>query len=255
MRLDSPFPPERLGLLVQDRIATDYRSRAATFDAVASAIATLAAGRTGNYLAFFPSYQYLARVRERFAAAYPEAALQAQRPGMSAAEADVFLAAFQTEPARTQIGFAVLGGVFGEGIDLVGDRLTGAVVVGVGLPQVGLERELIRGFFQQRRGAGFEYAYVFPGINRVLQAGGRVIRSETDRGVVLLIDTRFGQDRYPPPLRALVASPATWATTTNWERALAEFWGDQATAHALPSADGPNNPRDQDSAREKPQNT
>jgi DNA excision repair protein ERCC-2 len=89
-----------------------------------------------------------------------------------------------------------MGGIFGEGIDLAGDRLVGAVVVGVGLPQVGFERELIRRYFDWRNGRGFDFAYLFPGMNRVLQAAGRVIRSEDDRGVVLLIDSRFRQARY-----------------------------------------------------------
>ena len=97
---------------------------------------------------------------------------------------------------RTLVGFAVMGGIFGEGIDLVGDRLIGAIIVGVGLPQLCVERDLIRDYFQVRCGAGFDYAYTFPGMNRVLQAIGRVIRSETDRGVALLIDARFAEARY-----------------------------------------------------------
>ena len=105
------------------------------------------------------------------------------------------------------VGFAVLGGVFGEGIDLVGDRLVGAVVVGVGLPQLCLERDLIREYFNQKNGLGFEFAYAYPGLNRVIQAAGRVIRSETDRGVVLLIDTRFAQ----APYRELL--PRWWTIT------------------------------------------
>jgi DNA excision repair protein ERCC-2 len=96
----------------------------------------------------------------------------------------------------TKLGFAVLGGVFGEGIDLVGDRLTGAVVVSVGMPPPTPERELIREYFEENRNAGWEFAYVFPGFNRVLQASGRVIRTEKDRGSVLLIDKRYGYSRY-----------------------------------------------------------
>lgn len=196
LRLDSPFPPAHLGLFVQDRIATNYRAREATFDAVAEAIGVFVNARLGNYLVFFPSYQYLNQVLERFRPAHPNLALQVQTPGMTAPESEAFLAAFQRQPTQTQAGFAVMGGLFGEGIDLVGDRLAGAVVVGVGLPQIGLERDLIRNFFQERRGAGFEYAYLFPGMNRVLQAAGRVIRSETDRGAVLLIDARFAEARF-----------------------------------------------------------
>jgi DNA excision repair protein ERCC-2 len=115
---------------------------------------------------------------------------------MTEAEREAFLAAFHTEHGATLVGFAVMGGVFGEAIDLVGERLIGAVIVGVGLPQLCLERNLIRDYFQQKTGSGFDYAYTFPGMNRVLQATGRVIRSETDRGVVLLLDARFAERRY-----------------------------------------------------------
>ena len=106
------------------------------------------------------------------------------------------MAAFNAPQAGTLLGFAVMGGVFGEGIDLTGDRLVGAVVVGVGMPQLCLERDLIQDYFQKTRGTGFDFAYTFPGMNRVLQAVGRVIRGETDRGVVMLVDTRFAQGRY-----------------------------------------------------------
>src|SRR5439155_7174436 len=112
-----------------------------------------------------------------------------------------------TPNLRPLVGFAVMGGIFGEGIDLIGDRLVGAVIVGVGLPQLCVERDLIRGYFQEKNGCGFEYAYVYPGLNRVIQAAGRVIRSETDRGVVLLMDRRFGQPRYQKLL------PKWWLVT------------------------------------------
>lgn len=196
MQLASPFPPERLCLLVEEGIQTDYNSRAASYTQVADSIAALAAVRTGNYLVYFPSYKYLNDVLARFRELHPTVLTLAQAPGMNDGERAQFLDAFTGEPASTQVGFAVLGGVFGEGIDLVGERLVGAVIVGVGLPQLGLERDLIRGFFEPQTGAGFAYAYLYPGMNRVLQAVGRVIRSELDRGVVLLIDARFGAARY-----------------------------------------------------------
>ena len=196
LRLASPFPPEHLALLVQDRLRTDFKSRAATSPEVVQAIAAVLEARSGNYLVYFPSYQYLQAVREQFQELYPETRLLIQQPGMSETEREEFLAAFSAEHRETLLGFAVLGGIFGEGIDLVGERLIGAIIVGVGLPQLCLERDLIRDYFQARNGAGFDYAYTFPGMNRVLQATGRVIRSETDRGAVLLIDARFGQGRY-----------------------------------------------------------
>ncbi len=196
LQLDSPFPQQNLAVLVQDRIRTQFKARAQTLLDVAQALRAATAVRAGNYLAYFPSYHYLGAVQEAFRALHPEVRLLAQRPGMSEAQREAFLAAFAAEHTETLVGFAVMGGVFGEGIDLVGERLIGAIIVGVGLPQLCAERDLIRDYFQAKTGSGFEYAYTFPGMNRVLQATGRVIRSETDRGVVLLIDTRFGEPRY-----------------------------------------------------------
>jgi DNA excision repair protein ERCC-2 len=142
---------------------------------------------------------------------------------MTESERDAFLAAFTVEHGETLVGFAVLGGIFGEGIDLVGERLIGAVIVGLGLPQLCVERDLIRDYFQQRNASGFDYAYTFPGMNRVLQAIGRVIRSETDRGVVVLIDARFNEARY----RRLF--PVWWKFvrvrhSASLEEAVGAFW-------------------------------
>jgi len=196
VRLASPFPPENLAVLMHDRIHTRLNSRAETLPDVAQAIRAVIEERRGNYIVYFPSYQYLGAVQEQFQALHPKVRLLAQRPGMSDAEREAFLDAFAAGHAETLVGFAVMGGIFGEGIDLAGERLIGAIIVGVGLPQLCLERDLIRDLFQETAGSGFDYAYTYPGMNRVLQATGRVIRSETDRGVVLLIDTRFGEPRY-----------------------------------------------------------
>lgn len=193
----SPFPRENLCLLVQDRISTLYKERANSVDHVARSIAALIQAHRGNYMVYFPSYEYLNQVRVRFELIQtPECRVLAQGSGMSEPEREAFMAAFDEPQQGTLVGFAVMGGVFGEGIDLTGDRLVGAMIVGVGMPQLCLERDLIQNFFQKTRGTGFDFAYTFPGMNRVLQAVGRVIRSETDRGVVMLVDTRFAQGRY-----------------------------------------------------------
>jgi len=196
LQLASPFPPENLAVFINDRIQTHFKGRAESLGDVVAAIGTLVQGRRGNYLVYFPSYQYLNDVLREFQAAHPTIQVLVQSPGMTESKRDSFLAAFSLEQGETLVGFAVLGGIFGEGIDLVGERLIGAVIVGVGLPQLSVERDLIRDYFQQQNSAGFEYAYTFPGMNRVLQAIGRVIRSETDHGVVLLIDARFNEVRY-----------------------------------------------------------
>jgi DNA excision repair protein ERCC-2 len=196
LQLSSPFPSQNLAVLIQDRIQTHFKGRADSLGDVVEAIGTLVQGRRGNYLVYFPSYQYLNDTLQEFQIRFPPISVLLQRPGMNESERDAFLAAFSVEHGETLVGFAVLGGIFGEGIDLVGERLIGAVIVGVGLPQLCVERNLIRDYFQQQNAAGFDYAYTFPGMNRVLQSVGRVIRSETDHGVVLLIDARFDELRY-----------------------------------------------------------
>ena len=204
LSLPSPFPAENLAVFTADRLSTYYRHRDRTRFEVAHILRCLVRPHAGNYLLFFPSYQYMRMVLEAFQSADPDVDVIVQEPGMSERQRESFLERFEADNPRTLVGFAVMGGIFGEGIDLVGTRLSAAAVVGVGLPAVGLERELIRSYFAERLEQGFEYAYMYPGINRVLQAAGRVIRSETDRGVVLLIDQRYGSDHY----RALL--PETW---------------------------------------------
>ncbi len=211
LRLPSPFPPQHLGVFVT-AAATYYRQRSRTAPVVARSIETLVTQRKGNYLVFFPSYAYLQLVQAAFDPALPGIEVICQSPEMRDAEREAFLDRFDLDNPATLVGLAVLGGVFGEGIDLVGERLCGVAVVGVGLPGVSLERELIRAYFESRGGLGFENAYLYPGINRVLQAAGRVIRSEHDRGVVVLMDQRFTSTRYaallPPAWRPMAVSRA-----------------------------------------------
>jgi len=194
--LPSPFPTERLGLFIADRISTLYRQREMTATEVTRIITTLVKQKKGNYLLYFPSYAYMLMIREAFEVESSETDIIIQTQEMSESARGEFLARFSKNNPQTLVGFAVMGGIFGEGIDLVGERLCGAVIVGVGLPGISLEKELIREHFAKRLNAGFEFAYMYPGINRVLQAAGRVIRSDKDRGVVLLIDHRFGTRRY-----------------------------------------------------------
>ena len=196
LQFHSPFPPENLAVLMHDRIRTNLNARAESLAQVVETIGALTQGQPGNYLVYFPSYQYLKAARQLFEMQHPGTTVLEQQPGMTEPQREAFLAAFAHDRADTLVGFAALGGIFGEGIDLVGERLIGVVVVGVGLPQLCAERDLIRDYFQEKLGAGFDYAYTFPGMNRVLQAAGRVIRSESDRGFVMLIDSRFAETRY-----------------------------------------------------------
>jgi DNA excision repair protein ERCC-2 len=226
----SPFPTENACLLIHNAIATKYAQRADSYDAIASAIEAVCSAHVGNYLVFFPSYAYLDEVHKLLIERLPESQLLVQNRGMTEEEREEFLDRFSTGRQDTLIGLAVMGGIFGEGIDLVGERLIGAVVVGVGVPQVCLERDLIKDYFDHQNGGGFTngmgfaYAYQYPGFNRVLQATGRVIRTETDRGIIVLLDERFTQARY----RKLY--PAHWGgyqvvkNTSEIKDKLTHFW-------------------------------
>ena len=194
IRLKSPFPRSNLGLAVRGNLSTRYRDREDTYREVVEAIYTFVTSRQGNYMVFFPSYLYMNRVYEEFVDNYPHISTLIQRGFMSEFEREEFLEAFQD--GQNLVGFAVLGGVFSEGIDLSGEKLIGAVVVGVGMPQIGFERNIIKDYFEHNLGEGFHYAYTYPGMNKVLQAVGRVIRTEEDRGVILLIDDRYLRGTY-----------------------------------------------------------
>lgn len=222
--LPSPFPPENLGLFCLPGISTRYRQREASVPAVADALAALAKGKTGNYLAFFPSYAYLQQVYEAFAARWPDIPTLVQQRSLDDAGRAEFLAQFAPHPANTLLGFAVMGGIFGEGVDLVGDRLIGCAIVGVGLPQVNPRQEMLRRYYEEQSGCGFDYAYRYPGMNKVLQAAGRVVRTPQDKGVVLLLDDRFAQPDtarlFPPHWQHIQYLPGTAALET----ALKGFW-------------------------------
>ena len=225
--LPSPFPSENMTIFVSDRVSTLYRHRQETKHEVSRVIRTLIDQKKGNYLIFFPSYEYMMMVFESFNPDDLKGEIILQTPGMSESEREAYLNCFGQNNSRTTVGLAVMGGIFGEGIDLVGERLSGAIIVGVGLPGISLERELIKDHFTKTYNAGFEYAYQYPGINRVLQAAGRVIRTDSDRGVVLLIDSRYATYRY----RSLL--PEEWKPVKvhnqlQFAEALQKFWSQTA---------------------------
>lgn len=189
LNLPSPFPKENLLLMVQPNISTKYKDRDKTYDKVASSIKSFIENKVGNYFVFFPSYAYLNSVLECFE--IDNINLIVQSKDMKEMDKNNFLNQFKSNPTITTVGFVVLGGAFSEGIDLIDDRLIGAVVVGVGLPTISFERNLIKKYYDEKEGKGYLFSYVNPGMNRVMQAVGRVIRSETDKGMILLIDDRF----------------------------------------------------------------
>jgi len=136
------------------------------------------------------------RAAAAFSAKYPRVEVLIQKKGMSREEKEAFLDAFRAEDSKMRVGFCVLGGSFSEGIDLPGSRLIGVIIVGAGMPGISNERNIMRDYYEQNQRPGFDYAYTYPGMNNVLQAAGRVIRSETDRGIVLLIDDRYATPKY-----------------------------------------------------------
>ncbi|WP_339275114.1 ATP-dependent DNA helicase [Paenibacillus sp. FSL W8-0426] len=196
LRVPSPFRPEQLDVRLMP-LSVRYKDRERSRRPIAGMLRQLAVEwPRGNLLVFFPSYPYMREVYDTFMEQPGNVDVTMQRQGMSEEERDQFLNAFQPDPERTRIGFAVQGGVFSEGVDLPGDRLNGVVVVGAGLPQIGLENNVLRDYFNETGRNGFNYAYIFPGMNKVLQAGGRLIRTEEDTGVLVLIDDRFTQEPY-----------------------------------------------------------
>jgi DNA excision repair protein ERCC-2 len=195
----SPFDPGHLGVFSAPFISTAFRDRADSIYELVDLIHDVTSQKQGNYLVFLPSHAYLSDVFEKFVERYPGLLAIRQTTGMSGETRQAFLDAFEdTDRDTTLVGFAVMGGIFGEGIDLTGARLIGVVIAGVGLPQLCIERDLIRNYFEghQGDGQGFRFAYEYPGINRVLQTAGRVIRTESDKGIICLVDRRYSEIRY-----------------------------------------------------------
>jgi Rad3-related DNA helicase len=191
----SPFPKDNFCVAVVDSISTRYEDRDGSYKKIASCIAALASSKSGNYMIYFPSYNYMEQVRRIFCAKYPNVMTLVQKKNMSVAEKEAFISTFNDD-GKTRIGFCVLGGSFSEGIDLPGEKLIGVMVVGVGLPGLSSENNIIRDYYEDKCGAGYDYAYTYPGMNGVLQAVGRVIRTESDVGIAVLVDDRYAEPKY-----------------------------------------------------------
>lgn len=233
LSLESAFPSENLQVCVADYVDTRYRERENSIDTICESIARTYRAQPGNYLVFFTSYFFMQQVHEHFADAYPDIDTRLQQRDDNEAVQQEFVAGFFEQD--NQLGFAIMGGRFAEGIDYQGEALIGAIVVGLGLPQPNSEQQLIHDDFVDLELDGFDYAYRFPGLIRVLQSAGRVIRSEQDRGVVILLDRRFGQSGYARYL------PRHWQPRycnhpEVLEKTLDEFWQAERTTTALSSS-------------------
>ncbi len=192
----SPFDAEKQLLLIGNDVSTKYTRRDGDmYRRYAQYLVETANAETGNSIAFFPSYRFMEEVYNRFVPMAGEIEYVVQSQYMSEEAREIFLENFEEPRNRSFIGFCVMGGIFSEGIDLSAERLIGAVIAGTGLPQVCRERELLKSYFDARGLCGFDYAYLYPGMNKVLQSAGRVIRTDEDRGVVLLLDERFLDSR------------------------------------------------------------
>ncbi|SDY37409.1 ATP-dependent DNA helicase [Pseudomonas sp. NFIX28] len=191
--VESPFSAAQLDVHIVSRISTRFAHRQASLAPIVELIATQFRQRPGNYLAFFSSFDYLQQVASLLAEQHPDIALWQQSRGMDEGQRQAFLERFDADGQG--VGFAVLGGAFGEGIDLPGSRLIGAFIATLGLAQLNPVNEQLKQRMSAIFGAGYDYTYLYPGLQKVVQAAGRVIRSQQDRGVVMLIDDRFAEPR------------------------------------------------------------
>lgn len=221
----SPFDENNRLLLIGRDVSTKYTRRGESeYAKIAEYIRVFTGAKKGNYMVFFPSYKMLEDIGNIYLERNPEAEVIFQASHMTEREKEKFLDDFTYSPEKTRIAFCVMGGIFSEGIDLRSDRLIGAVIVGTGLPMVCNEKELFRGYYDRTSNSGFEYAYLYPGMNKVEQSAGRVIRTAQDRGAVLLLDERFVTQQY------LRLFPREWTNykvvngPAGMERLLSEFW-------------------------------
>ena len=191
--LDSPFNKDNVLLMIDNGVSTLYKNRNASYSYIVEDIKNFVKSRLGNYFVFFPSYEYMENVYNLLSGDFE---VIKQDRNMDDKQKSEFLSHFESNPNKTTIGFVVLGGSFGEAIDLIDDRLIGVVIVGVGLPQINFKSDLVKEYFMKKGMNGFDYAYVNRGINNVMQAMGRLIRSENDKGAILLIDQRYTNYNY-----------------------------------------------------------
>jgi DNA excision repair protein ERCC-2 len=194
LKLSSPYDKENLNLMITSDISMKYTKRDTNIEKACEYINTLITEKKGNYMIFFPSYNFMNKVYSVYEALYDTMNIIVQSRGLNEEEQIDILNRFENE--RNVVLFTVVGGIFSEGIDLPLDKLIGAVIIGTGIPQISFERNIIKAFFDEKMNTGYDYAYKYPGFNKVLQSAGRVIRTEEDKGTVLLIDSRFCQYTY-----------------------------------------------------------
>ena len=224
LEVDSPFNPEQLSVAIMDRISIRYSERSRTLPAVCRVVAATLSARRGHYMVFAPSFEYAEALYNEFKTKYPKIRSMLQGKNMTPGEKEEFLAAFSRDSGAYLVGFCVMGGIYSEGIDLAGDSLIGAIVVGIGMPSLSYEREVIAEYFEEKYESGKQYAYIYPGMNRVFQAAGRVIRREDDRGVIVLIDDRFADPIYKKSIPNLWEGMQYVGDAKDLKLELDKFW-------------------------------
>ena len=224
LNVESPFAPEQLSVSIMDKISTRFSEREDTLGAVCRVIAATVSAKRGNYMVFSPSFAYSEALYKAFKAKYPKINILFQNKDMTQKEKNDFLEEFKKESDSYLIGFAVMGGIYSEGIDLAGDSLIGAVIVGIGMPGLSYEREAIAEYYHEKFEEGKQFAYIYPGMNRVFQAAGRVIRREDDRGVIVLIDDRFDDPIYRKSLPKLWSGVKFIPDPKTLREELDKFW-------------------------------
>jgi DNA excision repair protein ERCC-2 len=193
LELDSPFDPNNLDIIINSSVSTKYKNRIDSIDSIIEAIEVVTESKSGNYIVFFPSYQYMNMVLEQIID--PNYEIIIQKNNLTELEKNEIINKFKTTK-NTKVGFFVMGGVFSEGIDYIGDALSGVIIVGVGLPLICDENNLLKEYYESTYNNGFNYAYTYPGFTKVIQAVGRVIRDYNDRGIAILMDERFVYNEY-----------------------------------------------------------
>lgn len=225
LEADSPFDPSQLSVSIMDKISTRLSEREDTLTAVSRVIAATVSAKRGHYMIFSPSFAYSEALSRFFRQKYPKIRVITQKKDMTAKEKAEFLDEFKNcDEDSYLIGFCVMGGIYAEGVDLSGDSLIGAVIVGIGIPSLSYEREAISAFYNEKYDEGKQFAYIYPGMNRVLQAAGRVIRSESDKGVIVLIDDRFDDPIYKNVIPKLWDGMKFISDAKELRTELDEFW-------------------------------
>lgn len=221
LELDSPFPAEHRKVIIVPNVSTRYKDRVNNYSKIAEIIKESVHQKKGNYLAFFPSYDFMQNVNLFLANLSAEKIMQ--KPGMKDNDRDQILARLKAEQGHLLM--AVMGGIFSEGVDFSGDMAIGVFVISPALPKYGYQRDLLFRYYENRSGLGREYAYLYPGMNKVIQSVGRLIRSYTDKGIVVLIGERFAEDDFNRLL------PSYWFSkkddiviTENYQAVIEQFW-------------------------------